>query len=79
MVSGGGTGKETAPGDLQAVREACPAALVYVGSGATAENAARLLEWADGLIVGSSLKRGGLLANPVDVDRVRRLADEIAV
>lgn len=75
VVSGSGTGKETATADLRAVREACADARIYVGSGANAENAGALLEWADGLIVGSSLKRGGVLANPVDAGRVRQLVE----
>ncbi|MDG2125468.1 MAG: BtpA/SgcQ family protein [Verrucomicrobiales bacterium] len=77
VVSGSGTGKATARGDLEAVRGACPGARIYVGSGATVENAGELLRCADGLIVGSSLKRDGVLSNPVDVERVKRLAEVV--
>jgi predicted TIM-barrel enzyme len=55
------------------VRGAVPEAPLLVGSGATAETAAELLSVADGVIVGTSVKREGQLANPVDVERVRRL------
>jgi len=45
---------------------------VLVGSGATEENIAHFLQWADGVIVGSSLKRGGDPTAPVDEERVVR-------
>jgi hypothetical protein len=59
--------------DLKRVRGAVPEAPLLVGSGATAETVAELLSVADAVIVGTSLKRDGRLANPVDVERVRRL------
>ena len=52
---------------------AVPEAPLLVGSGASPETVAELLSVADGVIVGTSLKRDGRLANPVDVERVRRL------
>lgn len=77
IVSGSGTGQPTALQDLERARRAAaqllPTAPVLVGSGATLETAAALACHCDGLIVGSALKRGGLLANPVDVQRVRAL------
>jgi hypothetical protein len=72
IVSGRMTGD--AP-DLEKVREAKRLAgdrPVLVGSGAAEENIAAFLGVADGVIVGSSLKEGGVCENPVDVDRVRR-------
>jgi uncharacterized protein len=73
VVSGAATGEPTPIGDLKRVRGAVPEAPLLVGSGATAETAAELLSVADGVIVGTSVKREGQLANPVDVERVRRL------
>jgi membrane complex biogenesis BtpA family protein len=72
IVSGAGTGRETAASD---VREAARAtsAPVLVGSGVTVENVARVVPPASGVIVGSSLKRDGRIDNPVDVERVRAL------
>jgi len=55
------------------VRRNVGASPVLVGSGLTDANAPRLLESADGAIVGTWFKREGLLANPVDVERVLRL------
>ncbi len=71
IVSGTGTGSAPDMGDLEAVREALPTTPIFIGSGASNENATKLLGTADGVIVASSLKRQGKLENPVDVDRVR--------
>jgi predicted TIM-barrel enzyme len=73
IVSGVATGAATKVADLRCVQAACPEATVRVGSGASAESAADLLESADGLIVASSLKVDGVLENPVDVQRVKAL------
>lgn len=72
IVSGRMTGD--AP-DLDKVREAKRLAgdrPLLIGSGAGEENIAAFLGVADGVIVGSSLKEGGVCENPVDVERVRR-------
>ena len=61
--------------DLRTVKETCPDAPLLVGSGARVENARELLEYADGLIVASALKRDGVLANPVDAARVQALRE----
>jgi hypothetical protein len=73
VVSGVATGEPTPMSDLKRVRDAVPEAPLLVGSGASPETVAELLSVADGVIVGTSLKRDGRLANPVDVERVRRL------
>lgn len=73
VVSGVATGEPTPMSDLKRVRGAVPGAPLLVGSGATPETVAELLSVADAVIVGTSLKRDGRLANPVDVERVRRL------
>ena len=71
IVSGRMTGD--AP-SLDKVRQAKEAASrpILMGSGTTAENIADFLKYADGAIVGSSLKVDGVAENPVDVERVRR-------
>jgi len=72
IVSGRMTGD--AP-DLDKVREAKRLSgdrPLLVGSGAAEENIAAFLAVADGVIVGSSLKEGGVCENAVDVERVRR-------
>ncbi len=71
IVSGWGTGAAVVEEDLKAVRGVCPNAFLLVGSGANVENVKDLLAYADGVIVGSSLKYDGHLTNPVDFDRVQ--------
>ena len=72
IVSGAATGRTTDPDD---VRQASDAVTIptLVGSGVTPENM-RCFAAADGLIVGSSVKRGGLWSNELDEDRVRAVA-----
>lgn len=74
ILSGVGTGQATDLGRVERVRAACPQARLLIGSGVTARTAAEYLRFADGLIVGTSLKRDGDVRNPVDVKRVRALA-----
>lgn len=73
IVSGVATGEATSVQDLKEVKNTCPDVPVLVGSGARVETAGDLLEYADGLIVASSLKRDGVLSNPVDAERVASL------
>ena len=62
---------------MAVVREAVPQGFLLVGSGINEENAARILAAADGAIVGTSLKRDGIVSNPIDLERVKRLAEII--
>lgn len=69
------TGKMTgAPAKLEEVKRAkelvpnCP---VLVGSGTDKSNIAEFLRYADGAIVGTSLKEKGVTQNPVSAQRVR--------
>jgi membrane complex biogenesis BtpA family protein len=73
IVSGAGTGKATDPAHVAAVKQRAGDAPVFVGSGITAETIDRYLAHADGFIVGTAFKHGGIAANPVDVTRVREL------
>jgi membrane complex biogenesis BtpA family protein len=71
IVSGAGTGKETPMDAIRAAKGAAKTARVLVGSGAEAGSVERLLEVADGVIVGSALKHDGSVSQPVDAGRVR--------
>ncbi|MDQ3781082.1 MAG: BtpA/SgcQ family protein [Chloroflexota bacterium] len=51
---------------------------VLVNTGFRVEQAAALLQHADGAVVGSSLKQDGVTWHPVDVDRVRALMRAVA-
>ena len=73
IVSGAQTGAPTSPGDLRAVKAACPEAPVLIGSGLTLERASELLSIADGAIVGTALKEKGALHRPVCPKRVAAL------
>ena len=73
IVSGVATGAAPDPADLAAARSAAGSAPVLIGSGCHGGNASSLGASADGVIVASSLKRDGLLANPVDPLRVQAL------
>lgn len=74
IVSGVGTGAAVEKSDVGRVRRACPAARILLGSGVTITNVREYLPETDGVIVGTSLKCGGQVRNPVDVKRVRALA-----
>ena len=63
--------------DLAAVREVLPNTPILIGSGSSKENVGNLLEVADGIIVASSIKRQGILENPVDVGKVRALVETV--
>jgi membrane complex biogenesis BtpA family protein len=74
IVSGVGTGMAAQVADVERVRRACPSAKIFLGSGVTTANVRDFLPLADGLIVGTSLKTGGLVGKPVDPKRVAALA-----
>ncbi|MFB6107682.1 MAG: BtpA/SgcQ family protein [Haloplanus sp.] len=75
VVSGSRTGEAVDPDRLDAVAAACDRAGVplFVGSGVTPETVGEVLAVADGVVVGTALKRDGETGEPVDEDRVRRL------
>ncbi len=78
VVTGPETGTAVDPEVLAAVKKALPRVPLLVGSGVTAESAPALLERADGLIVGTWLKKEGRLENPVDPERVRLLVKSLS-
>lgn len=77
IVSGKATGEPTSLADIKRVRSAVRDVPVLVGSGVTPESAPELLSVADGLIVGTYVKRDGDVDQPVDPERVRRLVDAV--
>lgn len=76
IVTGRMTG--SAP-DAEKVREARSLATrpILVGSGSNRENIGPFLQYADGVIVGSSLKKDGVMQNPVDLQRVTEFMDAV--
>jgi membrane complex biogenesis BtpA family protein len=78
IVTGGGTGLPTSPDAVHEVRQASDHLVpLLVGSGITAESIGPFLPHCDGVIVGTALKLSGRVDQPVDPDRVRRLADAV--
>jgi membrane complex biogenesis BtpA family protein len=81
VVSGAGTGHEVSGDHLRAVAsardEAALDAPILVGSGVTAENAADVLDVADGAIVGTALKERGETTNPVSAERVEAVVEAV--
>ncbi len=72
IVTGSATGKPTSLADLKEVRHASRLPLL-VGSGVTPQTVVTLLEIADGLIVGSYLKKGGHWTGAIDPARCRAI------
>ncbi len=79
IVSGTGTGKATDPRKVAVVKAAAGKGRggvpVFVGSGVTEENLGDLGA-ADGFIVGTSLKEGGVMS-AVDVGKAKRLVEAV--
>jgi membrane complex biogenesis BtpA family protein len=73
LVTGAATGAPVDEDVLRAVREAVPGTPVLLASGLDPRNAPRLFPLADGAVVGTSVKRGGVPGGPVDRGRARRL------
>jgi len=72
LVSGPMAGSEPDISTLKEVKESVKgAAPVLLNTGARADNIRQFLKYADGVIVGSSLKVDGYTWNPVDAQRVK--------
>lgn len=76
IVTGAATGREADAAEVAAVSAAVPLP-VLVGSGIDPANLARYAA-ADGFIVGSAVKHGGLWSNALDPDRVAAVARAFA-
>ena len=73
IISGKMTGSAPTVDKVRQAREAIGSRRpILMGSGTTAENVADFLQYADGCIVGSSLKEGNRTENPVSADKVKR-------
>lgn len=73
IISGTHTGKETKLDDIKEAKTAVEDFPVLVGSGFKKESADMIFQFADGAIVGTSLKVDGVSSNPVDRKRVSEL------
>ncbi len=77
IVTGQRTGDSATLDELQTVRDATALPIV-VGSGVTTDNVGSIMKIADGVIIGSSLKRDGVWWQPVDQKRVEAFMREFA-
>jgi membrane complex biogenesis BtpA family protein len=76
LVSGPMAGSEPDVKTVASVRDALdPSIPVLLNTGAKAESIKEFFQYADGCIVGSSLKRDGYTWNEVDPERVKRFVD----
>lgn len=71
IVSGTSTGRPADMDNIRRVRRAVPDRPLLVGSGVTTETVAAYLGESDGVIVGSGLKPGGCVDEPVDAAMAR--------
>jgi membrane complex biogenesis BtpA family protein len=72
IISGRMTGDAPDLAKVRSARALAGSTPILLGSGTDERNISAFMEVADGVIVGSSIKSGGEIANPVDVERVRR-------
>jgi membrane complex biogenesis BtpA family protein len=72
IVSGRATGAVASLDDVRAVQGVGLGVPLYLGSGVTEGNVKEFLSAADGVIVGTSLKRDGRTTAPIDAERACR-------
>lgn len=77
IVTGTATGEAVNIEDLAVVKKATSLP-VLIGSGATVENAAEMFSFADAIIVGSFIKKGGHWEAPLDPERIKAFVSRIA-
>lgn len=76
IATGSRTGDATPMDEVCAIKDASPLPVI-VGSGLDDENVKELFKAADGAIVGTFLKKDSLWWNPVSLDRVKCLMDQV--
>lgn len=77
-VSGPITGEETSTEDLQKVKEAVGEEVaVLANTGVNVKNVREKLEVADGVVIGTSLKKGGITWNRIDRNRVKNFMNVV--
>src|ERR1051325_8794007 len=76
IVSGSATGEPPRASDVKEAKSHCRVP-VLLGSGVTPENVAEFYDAADGFIVGTHFKEGGLWSNTVAAARVERMLEAV--
>ncbi len=77
IISGTHTGKATKIDDIMEAKDAVGDFPVLVGSGFSKDRAEQIFRYADGAIVGTSLKEEGISSKPVDRQRVKELMETV--
>ncbi|NLC14305.1 MAG: BtpA/SgcQ family protein [Chloroflexi bacterium] len=71
LIGGPRAGLPPESSTLASVKEAYPDFPLLLGSGGNPQNIASLLSFADGVIIGTNIKKDGYLYNPVDYERAK--------
>lgn len=78
IVTGRHTGFPTSIADVKGVKGLLPDVPVIIGSGLNSKTVNDLFQYADGAIVGSTLKVDGDASNPVDPERAKALISVVS-
>jgi len=76
IITGLKSGSPPSVEDVKRIK-GCVSIPLFIGSGFSYENAEILLPFLDGIIVGSALKKNGIIENSVDQERVSRFMSHI--
>lgn len=76
IITGTQIGEETPLDMIKRVKQVVNIP-VFAGSGVKAENIKEQLKTADGAIIGSSLKEGGIISNPISYELVKTVLDSL--
>jgi uncharacterized protein len=79
LISGPRAGKPFLFANLEEAKQAVPMMPVLANTGVRHDTVERILETADGVIVGTSLKVDGRTENRIDLDRARRMVTNVRV
>lgn len=74
-VSGMTAGSAADMSVLEAVKKSIPETAVFANTGCKAETIERILQIADGCVVGTTFKKDGKFENQVELDRVKRFME----
>lgn len=76
IVTGVGSGYETPLKAIESVKKVIKIPVI-AGSGVTADNINEQLNIADGAIIGSSLKEGGIISNPISYELTKKVTSAL--
>lgn len=77
ILTGMETGKSPTVEDAEKFKEMAGDKPIYIGSGVQESNINDFLKFADGVIVGSSIKEDGQIDRPIDKEKVKKLVASI--